>query len=150
MVASSDKPGSSGAENLESRQISPLGQAIRYFREDQRLTQEALADLAKVDKQRISDIERGETRRLHAPTVKKICDGLAISLDEVRAKEREFSIVADLGGAQRTEPHPDSPPAALVHNDIRPVPGFTGREDLLAGIDAALWHKGGGDGRADE
>ena len=143
MVASSDKPGNLGAENLESRQISPLGQAIRYLREDQRLTQEALADLAKVDKQRISDIERGETRSLHAPTVKKICDGLAISLEELRAKEREFSKVADTGGAQRTESHSNSPPAALVHNDIRPVPGFTGREELLAGIDAALWRQGG-------
>lgn len=34
-------------------------------------------------------------------------------------------------------------PTQIVHSEIRPVPGFTGREDLLAGINKALWHRGG-------
>ncbi len=32
----------------------------------------------------------------------------------------------------------------LVHNDIRKVPGFTGRKDLLDAIEAALWGTAGG------
>jgi hypothetical protein len=31
----------------------------------------------------------------------------------------------------------------ILHREIRAVPGFTGRKDLLAKIEAALWHKGG-------
>jgi hypothetical protein len=35
-------------------------------------------------------------------------------------------------------------PIQILHPEIRPVPGFTGREDLLDAIDRALWQKGGG------
>ncbi len=34
-------------------------------------------------------------------------------------------------------------PSQILHPEIRPVPGFTGREDLLANLDRALWQKGG-------
>ena len=34
-------------------------------------------------------------------------------------------------------------PVQILHPEIRPVPGFTGREDLLANLDRALWQKGG-------
>ena len=34
-------------------------------------------------------------------------------------------------------------PTQILHPDIRAVPGFTGREDLLDGIDGALWQKNG-------
>ena len=34
-------------------------------------------------------------------------------------------------------------PTQILHPDIHAVPGFAGREDLLAGIDRALWQKGG-------
>ena len=97
MSASSEKSGNSGAKNPESDQISSLGQAIRYFREEQRMTQGALAEATsedeteRVDKQRISDIERGATQRLHSNTLMKLCDGLGITLDNLKAKEREFA-----------------------------------------------------------
>jgi hypothetical protein len=32
---------------------------------------------------------------------------------------------------------------AILHPDIRHVPGFVGREDLLAGIEQTLWQRGG-------
>ena len=73
-----------------------------------------------------------------------VCDGLSISLEELRAKEREFSKAARAGEGNQEKPPPELPHAMLVHNDIRPLPGFTGREDLLAGIDAALWGRDGG------
>ena len=43
-------------------------------------------------------------------------------------------------------PPPDgtlSETVQVLHPDIRPVPGFTGREAELAAVDAALWTKGG-------
>ena len=61
------------------------------------MTQGALAEATsedeteRVDKQRISDIERGATQRLHSNTLMKLCDGLGITLDDLKAKEREFA-----------------------------------------------------------
>jgi hypothetical protein len=34
-------------------------------------------------------------------------------------------------------------PATILHPEIRSVPSFTGRDDLLAAIDRALWQQGG-------
>lgn len=142
MAVRSDKRGNSGAENPESRQISPLGRAIRYFREDQGLSQEHLAELAKIDKQRISDIERGATQTLHSPKLKAIANGLGISTDELRGKAQEFR-VADTAGAASLQMRTGAVVPKIMHNNIRAVPGFTGREDLLAGIEAVLWRQGG-------
>ena len=41
------------------------------------------------------------------------------------------------------EPAGSKPVAQILHPEIRPVPGFTGRTDLLDAIGRALWQKGG-------
>jgi tetratricopeptide (TPR) repeat protein len=45
--------------------------------------------------------------------------------------------------APRGRELPAKPGAQVLHPEIRPVPGFTGREAELAAIEAALWEKGG-------
>ena len=74
-----------------------------------------------------------------------------ISLREAHGRARERT-------QNRTTPRDVEPPSSeqiptvsrnlapttqILHPEIRPVPGFTGREDLLEAIDRALWQKGG-------
>jgi hypothetical protein len=44
---------------------------------------------------------------------------------------------ADFAALYRRSPH------QVIHQDVRPVPGFTGREAELEAVEAALWSKGG-------
>ncbi len=54
--------------------------------------------------------------------------------------EKEPELSGTVSPAQSSSPSV----VQILHPEIRPVPGFTGRKDLLAGIDAALWRKNGG------
>jgi tetratricopeptide (TPR) repeat protein/transcriptional regulator with XRE-family HTH domain len=138
-----DKTRKSGAKNPEGGQVSPLGWAILYFREEQGLTRAHLAEQAGIDEDRILEIETGKTRSLQAKTLKAIANGLGLPPDDLRAKEKEFAVGEPSPATTTCSSAPNVIPIGIMHNDIRPVPGFTGREDLLADIDAALWQKGG-------
>jgi hypothetical protein len=70
--------------------------------------------------------------------------------DVWRQALRAAYLSAKNGPEAKAKPSDATAPAALVvappqilHPDIRAVPGFTGREDLLAGIEQALARKGG-------
>jgi len=55
-----------------------FGKAIREHRNNQGLTQQALADKSKIHRTYISDIERGE-RNLSIDSMVAICDGLELT-----------------------------------------------------------------------
>ena len=78
---------------------------------------------------RVSDVERGRNKP-QPDTINRYCEALSIAYEEVEALR---SSVSDPAISQQF----------LIHRDIRPVPGFAGREDLLEAIEKALWQYGG-------
>jgi transcriptional regulator with XRE-family HTH domain len=112
-----------------------FGELVRNVRVRNGLTQTDVARLAFNDeeaKSRVSDVERGRNEP-QADTIHRFCEALKIPYADVEALRASKAAV-------RT----DLPEGPLVHIDIRPVPGFAGREDLLDAIDKALRQSGGG------
>jgi len=64
-----------------------FGGAIRRYREDAALTQEALAERSRLSKRAISDLERGERQAPHRDTVALLADALGLDQDARRALE---------------------------------------------------------------
>jgi transcriptional regulator with XRE-family HTH domain len=58
------------------------GRAVRQLRTERRLSQEALADLANLDRTYVSGIERGE-RNPSLDNVLKLADALDVELSEL-------------------------------------------------------------------
>jgi transcriptional regulator with XRE-family HTH domain len=103
---------------------------VKNTRARKGLTQTDVARLVFNDeeaKSRVSDVENGRNEP-QADTINRFCEALGIPYEDVEALRTPKSIISEW---------------PLLHLDIRPVPGFTGREDLLAGVDAALWQQGG-------
>ncbi len=59
-----------------------FGKRVRFLREQRKLTQEELALLSDINKNYLSDIERGE-RNPTLVVIKKIANGLNITLEEL-------------------------------------------------------------------
>jgi transcriptional regulator with XRE-family HTH domain len=142
-------------KNLMSTAISPLGMAIRHFRDEKRLTQEDIVNAAgeenpKFDKQRISDIETGRVASLHAATLNLIAKGLGVTVAELKKKAEEFKrgavpshestsdfqaitnrLIKSLGGVQAPTTTLDQI-ERLIDERTRQ---FFGREDQIAELD---------------
>lgn len=110
-----------------------FGELVRNARTRKGLNQSDVARLAFNDeeaKSRVSDVERGRNEP-NADTINRFCEALGIRYEDVEALRRPNAVV------------PGVPEGPLFHLDIRAVPGFTGRDDLLESIDKALWEQGG-------
>lgn len=59
-----------------------IGQRVKYFREKEKFTQARLAELADVDSNNISRIERGEAKP-NLETLVKLCNALGVSPNEL-------------------------------------------------------------------
>jgi transcriptional regulator with XRE-family HTH domain len=66
-------------------ELSSFGNAVRQLRQAQGVSQEALADLAGVDRSYMGGVERGE-HNLALVNIKKIADALKLSVSEVMGK----------------------------------------------------------------
>lgn len=71
----------SGQTDTEAH-LKAVGQAIRARRQDQQISQEALAHLAQIDRSHMGKIERGE-RNLTLLNLVKIADALACRPSEL-------------------------------------------------------------------
>jgi transcriptional regulator with XRE-family HTH domain len=74
------------------------GAATRLLRKGQNLSQEKLAELAGLHKQRISEIENGRVTEPHAETLYAIAVGLGYEFEEMHAKACELSLKHTDGG----------------------------------------------------
>ena len=133
-----------------------LGRLLRETRERQGLTRETLADISGVGLGTISDLELGNTSRPHRGTVQKLADALGLSEDERAGFEAAGRRGVPAEG--RVRPASDSPRDARDSADLTaspasgltvgqgmatralpyPVRSFTGREQELAELAAAL------------
>ncbi len=66
-----------------SKEPSAIGKAIRKYRQEKNMSQEALARTANLSLPTIVKIESGETPNPGIETVKKIADALGVSLDDL-------------------------------------------------------------------
>ena len=64
-----------------SKNQSTIGKTIRKYRQEKKMSQEALARVADLSLPTIVKIESGETPNPTIDTVKKIADALGVSLD---------------------------------------------------------------------
>lgn len=62
--------------------LRKIGEAIRHVRKAQRLSQEALADSARIDRSHMGRIERGE-RNVTLLNLKRISDALRLPMSEI-------------------------------------------------------------------
>jgi transcriptional regulator with XRE-family HTH domain len=99
------------------QQQPAFGARLRALRERAGLTQEALASLAGLSPNAISDLERGRRRRPYAHTVNALGQALALGEDEVTALR-----------ASVAAPALDRAPVALAPLPVPPTP-LIGRED---------------------
>ena len=73
--------------------LKSIGQTIRVLRRQRALTQEALADLAHIDRSYMSSIERGQ-RNLSVLNVARIAGALEVPLSHI-LKDRSVQAEAD-------------------------------------------------------
>lgn len=66
-----------------SKNQSAIGKTIRKYRQDRKMSQEALARTANLSLPTIVKIESGETPNPTIDTVKKIAGALGVSLDDL-------------------------------------------------------------------
>lgn len=66
-----------------SKEQSTIGKTIRKYRQDKKMSQEALARAADLSFPTIVKIESGETPNPSIDTVKKIAAALGVSIDDL-------------------------------------------------------------------
>lgn len=66
-----------------SKLLSTIGKTIRKYRQEKKMSQEALARAANLSFPTIVKIESGETPNPSIDTVKKISSALGISIDDL-------------------------------------------------------------------
>src|SRR5690242_20610846 len=108
--------------------MSALGSLLRRHREAAGLTQEELADRARVSARTISDIERGLRSRVYADTAPRIRDALELS-------EADSASFVDVARGRRSSARG----AAFDHPPVpRPLTPLLGRDRELGELVHAL------------
>ena len=136
-----------GARPKESKKKSGDCWTIREFAHEMGVNEKTVRNWLSNEK--IPRYLNGIEMRLFGPDAKN--DPRNVSLREAHGRARERT-------QNRTAPREVAPPsieqipavsrnvtptAQILHPEIRAVPGFTGREDLLDALDRALWQQGG-------
>jgi predicted ATPase/DNA-binding XRE family transcriptional regulator len=120
--------------SVSPKQESTFGMRLRRFREAAGLTQEELAERARLTRNAISALERGERKRPYPHTVRSLADALGLSEDE---RATLLAVVPRQDGgaptAQLTLPEPTLPlpPTPLVgrEQDLEEVTGLLRRSE---------------------
>ena len=100
--------------------MSGLGSLLRRHREAARLTQEELADRARVSARTISDIERGRRMRIYPDTARRLTSALALDQDEC-------ATFLDTARGRRTRGNGTAPASPRIPRPLTPLLG-RGRE----------------------
>ena len=117
---------------------APFGSLLRRYRLAAGLSQEALAERARVSAQGIGALERGDRRTPQRETLALLADALALTTEQRRSLEAAAAVRAPVprpGRGRVTEgPWPTAPPAGLPLS----LTSFVGRTSELAQIVALL------------
>src|ERR1700722_17743483 len=132
---------------MEDGGRAAFGTLLRYFRVQADLSQEALAERARMSAESIGALERGARRSPYRETVRLLADALAVSADDrarleaaaarpQRARARKTAPSAKPDAPQDTTESASEPPWSVP--DAMRTPYFIGREHLLAELRAQL------------
>jgi predicted ATPase/DNA-binding XRE family transcriptional regulator len=122
---------------MESGGRSPFGTLLRQFRLAAGLSQEALAERARVSTDGVSALERGTRRTPQRETLALLADALALSSDE-RAR---FEASAARVSRPRIGPRASEGDAARMHALPAALTSFHGREEDLAAVADAVMRR---------
>jgi tetratricopeptide (TPR) repeat protein/transcriptional regulator with XRE-family HTH domain len=135
---------------------------LRQLRVEARLTQEELAEAARVSPRTVSDLERGVNRTAHKDTAGLLAGALGLTeparglfVAAARGRVPAEEVLAARAGAPAAldaavaggSPGPAAAPVLVPRELPADVGGFTGREVELAELDLLLpdtWIEGGG------
>lgn len=106
-----------------------LGALLHAWRKRALLTQEQLADRSGVSVRTIRKLEAGQVRRPHSQSLQRLAGALGLT-----DQERAALSTAQQAAAAGARPAPAMPVWQLPMD----VPGFTGRAEQLARLDALL------------
>jgi transcriptional regulator with XRE-family HTH domain len=121
----------------------PFGGLLRSLRMAAGLTQEELAEAAKVSYRTISDVERGISRSPRRDTTRLLADALGLSGDDRAGFEAAARGHASAAGHVAPQPLPGS--IAATWTLPRDIASFPGREPEIESLQAATDTGGGGD-----
>jgi transcriptional regulator with XRE-family HTH domain len=124
-----------------------FGGLLRRFRMDAGLTQEELAEAAKVSARSVSDLERGVSRTARPQTARLLAAALGLA-----GPERARFLVTARGQVSQDAPRPMAGEAvdsaeASTRALPRDIAGFTGRASELGWLMTQLAGAGGGGGQ---
>ncbi|WP_192781925.1 tetratricopeptide repeat protein [Kibdelosporangium phytohabitans] len=112
-----------------------LGKLLRQHRVAAGLTQETLAERARLSGQAIGALERGERRHPHRSTIESLADALQLT-EEQRTELAAAAARRRVPAARPGEPSADEP---VVHASLPyDLPDFTGRTQEIATCLAAV------------
>jgi tetratricopeptide (TPR) repeat protein len=140
---------------MEDGGRAAFGTLLRYFRVQADLSQEALAERARMSAESIGALERGARRSPYRETVRSLADALALS-DDDRTRLEAAAARPQRARARQSVPSgkPVDPKTATTADAIEPpwsvpdamrTPYFIGREQLLAQLRTQLleFHRAG-------
>ncbi|HXM06822.1 MAG TPA: helix-turn-helix domain-containing protein, partial [Candidatus Acidoferrum sp.] len=110
-----------------------FGQLLKRFRVEANLSQEALAERARMSAHAISSLERGARRAPYRDTVTLLVDALALG-----APERELLEAAADSGRKRAPRRETSQHSAAQSNLPAQLTSFVGRENDVAQLETLL------------
>jgi tetratricopeptide (TPR) repeat protein/transcriptional regulator with XRE-family HTH domain len=119
-----------------------FGNLLRSLRAAAGLTQEGLADAARVSYRSISDLERGVSRLPRRDTARLLADALGLSGDERARFEAAARRGPDAPGNVASRPLPAGI-AAATRTLPRDIASFTGREPEIESVLTAVTGAGG-------
>jgi len=132
---------------MEDGGRAAFGTLLRYFRVQADLSQEALAERARMSAESISALERGARRSPYRETVRLLADALSLGADDrarfeaaaarpQRARANQSELNDKAVDAQCTAASAVEPPWSVP--DAMRTPYFIGREHLLAKLRVQL------------
>jgi predicted ATPase/DNA-binding XRE family transcriptional regulator len=123
----------------------PFGKLLRQFRIAKGLSQEALAERARISLDTVGALERGRRQAPHRETLSLISEGLALTPEEHAGLESAAAASRRIGHPRINEIDRSAPPAseAVAHREIHhnlphAVNSFHGRERELRELTAFI------------
>src|SRR5690242_6883588 len=120
---------------MDSARIETFGDLLRRYRREAGLTQEELAERARMSARGISDLERGTRQRPYRDTLSLLVVALGLSGERRAAFER---------AARTGPPSADFPPWRSLQSSTNNLPKqalpFIGRETAIADVRQRLAH----------
>jgi transcriptional regulator with XRE-family HTH domain len=105
-----------------------IGDVVRRLRKQKGLTLEQLNEATGIDKNTISDLERGVTKNPHQPTLERLASALGSSIPDLYARLDRYRAAGDIAETtEDAEADTPQPSGSLAEPERMTQPDRTGR-----------------------